>query len=183
MHDDPSHKPSEPPVESDDHSVYEDCLSDYPGFLADLQVLEGDGRSNTRPNKSIRRSDFYETERGIALFDRTGYANYCLSRWLDKQREEAQAPKGPFFKDPVPWSDRTLSPPSNDARGAASSVPLLPKIIRRPPRSLPRRMWKHMEDELHNAIVVFIIGSFIHLCLFLYLLYDILTRGLIPTDD
>lgn len=180
--DDVCHTPPEPPLEPDSRSVYEDCLSDHPGFLADLQVLESDERPDTRPLERIRRSEFYETESGIALFDRTGYANHCLSSWLDKQREEA---KKLVFEDPVrlPWAHRTLSPPSSDPHGVACLMPPLPTPISRPPRSLPRRVWKYIEDELQNAIVVLIIGLFIHICLFLFLLYDILTRGLIPLDD
>lgn len=173
-------KPPKPPLEADCRSVYEDCLSDYPGCLADLQVFEGDERSD------IRRSEFYETESGIATFDRTGYANYCLSKWLDKQREEARAPRKLVFEDPVllPWPSRTLPPPSSNPPDLACPMPPpRPSPICRPPRSLPRRIWKLVEDELQNAIVVLIIGLFIHICLFLFLLYDILTRGLIPSDD
>jgi hypothetical protein len=183
LHDDVSHRPPEPPRETDSCSVYEDCLSDHPGFLADLQVLEDDARSDTRPLECIRRSEFYETESGIATFDRTGYANHCLSMWLDKQREEARTPKKLVFEDPalLPWPNRTLPPPSSNS--PAFPVPPLPTPICRQPRSLPRRMWKHVEDELQNAVVVLIIGSFIHICLFLFLLYDILTRGLIPSDE
>ncbi|KAG6377722.1 hypothetical protein JVT61DRAFT_14493 [Boletus reticuloceps] len=192
LNDDPCHNPSEsPPLETDDRSVYEDCLSDHPGFLTDLQIFDGSEPLDTRSPRRIRRSEFYETETGIATFDRTGYANYCLSRWLDKQREEAQAPKKLVFEDPVflPWSNPTLSPPSRHSSGAACPMPPplppppLPRSIYRPPRSLPRRIWTYVEDELQNAIVVFIIGLFIHICLFLFLLYDILTRGLIPSDD
>ena len=181
LHDDAYLKPPELPLESDSHSVYEDCLSDHPGFVADLQVLEGDERSDTRPLKS----EFYETESGIATFDRAGYANYCLSMWLDKQREEARNPKKLVFEDPVllPWPKRTLPPPSCNSPDVARPVPSLPAPICTPPRSLPRRVLKHVEDELQNAVVVLIIGSFIHTCLFLYLLYDVLTRGLIPSDD
>lgn len=180
-------KLSKPPLETDCRSVYEDCLSDYPGCLADLQVLEGDERSDTGPLKCIRRSEFYETEFGIATFDRTGYANYCLSRWLDKQREEeARAPRKLVFEDPalLPWPSRTLPPPSRTLLDVACSMPPpLSSPICRPPPSLPRRILKHVEDELQNALVVLFIGLFIHICLFLFLLYDILTRGLIPSDD
>lgn len=184
--DDLRRKPTKPPLEADCRSVYEDCLSDYPGFLADLQVLEADERSNTRPLRCIRRSEFYETESGIAIFDRTGYANYCLSRWLDKQREEARTPRKLVFEDPVllPWPSRTLSPPpSSSPSDVARPMPPLPSLVCRPPRSRTLHMWKHIEDELQNALVVLIIGLFIHICLFLFLLYDILRRGLIPSDD
>ncbi|KAH0834102.1 hypothetical protein J3R83DRAFT_11390 [Lanmaoa asiatica] len=126
-HDDVRRKPLKPPLETDCRSVYEDCLSDYPGFLADLQVLEGDERSDTRPLKCIRRSEFYETESGIATFDRTGYANYCLSRWLDKQREEARTPRKLVFEDPalLPWPSRTLSPPSSNPPDVTCPMPPL----------------------------------------------------------
>lgn len=187
LHDDVCYKHSQPPLEIDNRSVYEDCLSDYPGFLADLHVFEGNERSDTRPLRCIRRSEFYETDSGIASFDRTGYASYCLSRWLDKQREEApgRVPKKLVFEDPLFLSRPhfTLSLPSNDTPNAVRSVPSLPSPIFKPARSLLRRIWKHVEDELQNAIVILIIGSFIHTCLFLFLLYDILTRGLIPSDD
>ncbi|KAG8215495.1 hypothetical protein J3R82DRAFT_9128 [Butyriboletus roseoflavus] len=177
-------QPQKLPLEADCRSVYEDCLLDYPGFLVDLQVLEGDERSDT-PFGCVRRSEFYETESGIATFDRTGYANYCLSRWIDKQREEARAPRKLVFEDPVllPWPSRTLPPPSSGSLEMSCPMPPLPSPIYRPPRSLPRRMWRYIEDELQNAIVVLIIGLFIHICLFLFLLYDILTRGLIPSDE
>lgn len=185
LHDDLCDEPPEPKLETDNLSVYEDCLSDHPGFLADLQVLESGEHSGTRPLKCVRRSEFYETESGIAKFDRTGYANYCLSRWLDKQRKEPRAPTKLVFEDPAFLSlpIHTLSPPSSNIRDVACPVPPVLAPIRRPPGSLLRRIGKYVEDELQNAIVVLIIGLFIHICLFLFLLYDILTRGLIPSDD
>lgn len=180
--------PCQPPkllLEADCRSVYEDCLSDHPGFLVDLHVLEGDEPSNTRSLECVRRSEFYETESGIATFDRIGYANYCLSRWLDKQREEARAPRKLVFEDPVllPWPSRTLPPRSSSTLDAACPMPSLPSPTYTSSRSLPRRICKYVEDELQNAIVVLTIGLFIHMCLFLFLLYDILTRGLIPSDE
>ncbi|KAF8553274.1 hypothetical protein OG21DRAFT_1485540 [Imleria badia] len=139
LHDGVCHEPPEPRLGIDNHSIYEDCLSDHPGFLADLQV-EGGEHSDTRPLKCVRRSEFYETESGIATFDRTGYANYCFSMWLDKQREELRAPKKLVFEEPVflPW--RTLSPPSSNTQNVACPVPPPPAPIRRPPRSLLRRI-------------------------------------------
>lgn len=178
-----------PSRETDAQSVYEDCLSHHPGFIVDLHALEGDDPLDARSCRRSRRSEFYEMESGIAMFDRTGYANYCLGRWLDKQREEARAPRRLVFEDPalLPWPSRTqplpLPPPSRDPSAVVRPVPSLPAPVCRPSKSLAWRMYRYIEDELHNAVAVLIIGLFIHICLLVFLVYDVLTRGLIPSDE
>lgn len=171
------------PLKTDCPSVYEDCLSDYP----DLEVFESNQPLGTRWSKRIRRSEFYQMESGIAMFDQAGYASYCLSRWLEKQREETRGPKKRVFEDPAllsqPSRTLPLPPPSSDQLDISRPVPQLSTPVCRSMQSFPWRMCKHIEDELQNAIVVLVIGLFIHICLFLFLVYDILTRGFIPSDD
>lgn len=185
-------KSPEPALETDASSIYEDCLSDHPDFLVDLQALEGGEHVGTRP-KGIRKSEFYEMESGIAMFDRAGYASYCLSRWLDKQREDTRAQQERVFDGPalVSWPRRALSlaPPTSSPPDGARPMPPLalappaPVRVCQQPRSLPWRTCKYIEDELQNAMVIIFIGLFIHICLFLFLVYDILKRGFAPSDD
>lgn len=148
-----------------------------------MQILQG----NDMPTrKHVRRSDFYEIEDGVAVFDRAGYANYCLSKRLDKQREEAWSPKKRVSEDPVLLPSPTLPPPPpppSNPSNICRSVRPSPAAVSRPPRSLPLRIWKYIDDEFHNAIFVLTVGLFIHLCLYIFLVYDILTRGFFPSDD
>ncbi|KAF9221754.1 hypothetical protein BS17DRAFT_242194 [Gyrodon lividus] len=182
---DPYAKSSESSFDADSQSIYEDCLSDYPGLQADLQALAYRGYIEERRIEDSRKSEFFETEFGATKFDRRGYGHYCLSKCIDKQREDSRTPKKLVFEHPahLPWPSRAPPLPSFELPEWARPLPPLPTPVPSPPRPLFRRLQKCIVDEIENAIVVLIIGLFIHACIFLYFLYDVFTRGLVPSED
>ncbi|KAG9310937.1 hypothetical protein JVU11DRAFT_8810 [Chiua virens] len=154
---------AQPLPETDCVSVYEDCLSEHASIVNDIHALECDDDWDAQSLR--RRSDFYKMESGIATFDRGSYASHCVSRWLDEQREEARDPRKPVFEHPIllSWPSRTLSPllPSPPIHAHHIPRPLPPVAVPTScpvPRSLPRRIWSCIEDELQNALVLLIVG-------------------------
>ncbi|KIJ07029.1 hypothetical protein PAXINDRAFT_103139 [Paxillus involutus ATCC 200175] len=182
---DPYATSSESSRDTDSQSIYEDCLSNYPGFRLDIQTLEDRKSFEAQLIEESRTSDFFETEYGYTRFDRTGYRHYCLSICFDKQREASRAPKKLVFEHPahLPWPSRAPPSPTFELPEWAQPLPPLPASVPPPPRPLLKRLQKCIVDEVENAIVVLIIGLFIHACIFLYFLYDVFTRGLVPSDD
>ncbi|KIK92284.1 hypothetical protein PAXRUDRAFT_830093 [Paxillus rubicundulus Ve08.2h10] len=176
---------SESSRDTDSQSIYEDCLSDYPGFLLDIQTLEDSEYFQAQLREESRTSDFFETEFGYTKFDRTGYRHYCLSICFDKQREASRAPKKLVFEHPahLPWPSRAPPSPTFEPPEWDRPWPALPASVSPPPRPLLKRLQKCIVDEVENAIVVLMVGLFIHACIFLYFLYDVFTRGLVPSDD
>ncbi|KIJ64370.1 hypothetical protein HYDPIDRAFT_28813 [Hydnomerulius pinastri MD-312] len=176
---DPYTKSPEATTGADVASIYEDCLFDYLGFKADLQALEDREYLDERRIEDSRTSAFYETEFGVTKFDRVGYAQDCLSKWIDKQREAERAPKKLVLEDPahLPWPSRALPSVSFERPDWARPRPPKPTPVLPSPRSLIERVQTRIVDEFENAVVVLSIGLLIYTCLFLYFLYDVFTRG------
>ena len=167
---------SEDAANCDSSSIYEDCVCGARCSYADVVPPEH-GRLIQRLNSPDYRLTFLYEE-----FDGPAYGQYCLAKYLDKQRAEMMGPQKLVFEHPslLPWPSRTHPPTETfelPTLPATADPP--PAVIISPPRSRLQRLQQCIVDELENAVAVLCIGLIIYTCIFLFFLYNVFTRGLL----
>ncbi|KAL4061743.1 hypothetical protein J3A83DRAFT_3835056 [Scleroderma citrinum] len=172
---------SEDTASNDSTSIYEDCVCDAACSHPDASELEDRWLpQRLRPRDSLS-SLLYEAGSGAVELDGLEYGYYCLTKYLDKQREAMKAPQKLVFEHPslLPWPSRNL-PPIETFERLAPPAPDPPQVVVvSPSRSHLQQLQQCIVDEFENAVTVLCIGLIIYTCIFLFFLYNVFTRGLL----
>lgn len=148
----------------DVESIYEDCICD---LVSPVDVAAELERVRLR-HKESRRPFFYASDSGTINFDRVSYGQYCLSKYIEKERRSPPLklvlhplPPSPVIKEfkPLSFPRPTPRPPADTS-----------------PRSPIRCVQQCIVDEFENAVVVLAIGLTIYTCIFLFFLYNVFVR-------
>lgn len=157
--------------DTDDVSVYEDCLSTYPGFFQDYEdLLEREHLKQMEKEKS-RSFSWQLTEFGCTT-DRQDYLSSCWSIYTEKKRQkEIEGWRKVVYDHPM-----TLRWPSREITERPVESP--PFILATPPRlfvpePVPVILTWHQRIacDITDMLVVLCIGVTIHICIYIFSLY------------
>ncbi|OJA18676.1 hypothetical protein AZE42_08855 [Rhizopogon vesiculosus] len=168
--------------DADDISVYEDCLSTYPGFSQDFEDLLEREHLKQMKIENSRPPSWQLTEFGY--MDTQDYLSYCRSRYAEKKRQKEIEDRWKVVYD----HPMTLRWPSREI--AERPVKSPPSILATPPRLFVPQpapvilSWRQrIVCDITDMLVVLCIGLAIHGCIYTLGLYCFFTGVFLDDEE
>jgi hypothetical protein len=162
-----------PSDDADDVSVYDDCLSTYPGFLQDFEDL-----------LERERLQQMNTELGCTETDPQDYLWYCLSSYAEKKRrEEIEGWRKVVYDHPMTlrWPSREIAERPVEFTPSFPTTP--PRLFVPEPEPVILNWHQRIACDITDMLVVLCIGLTIHLCIYIFGLYCFFTGVFLDDDE
>lgn len=152
--------------DNDDVSIYEDCLTSYPGFFKDMEdLLEREHLQQMKIEQS-RSPSWDVTEFGCTKIDPQEYLSSCLARQAErKARQDIEGWRKVVYDHPM-----TLRWPSREITERPVEKPsIIPLTPARPfvpaPTPVVLNWHQQMASDIIDMLVSLCIGLTIHVCI------------------
>ncbi|KAG2344807.1 hypothetical protein BDR05DRAFT_998827 [Suillus weaverae] len=162
--------------DDDDVSVYEDCLTSYPGFFKDMEdLLEREHLEQMEIEKS--RSPSWElTEFGCTKMDRQDYLSSCFAKQAEKKtRQDIEGWRKVVYDHPMTlrWPSREITERPVEKPSVIPFTPARPFV----PAPTPVILNWHQQiaSDVTDMLVSLCIGLSIHLCIYILGIYCFFT--------
>ncbi|KAH7911848.1 hypothetical protein BJ138DRAFT_862448 [Hygrophoropsis aurantiaca] len=174
--------------DDDDESIYEDCVSHYPGFETDYwNFLDKVFRRCKTRHEIYRARRLHGFRSPPAFSKQEEYSTRCFAKYLEAQKEKERQPQKLVFAHPA-----TLRWPSRVAWEAARDNYRPPPPP--PPFVLPAHPWDtlpcvpqswfaRLKDRIEGEIIICSFGLVIHMCLFMYFIYHVIFHIILRCSD
>ncbi|KAG2056583.1 hypothetical protein BDR06DRAFT_1005880 [Suillus hirtellus] len=158
--------------DDDDHSVYEDCLTSYPGFFRDMEdLLEREHLEQIKIEKS--RSPSWElTEFGCTKMDPQDYLSFCLAKQAERQlRQDIEGCRKVVYDHPMTlrWPSREITErPVQEL----SVIPMTPPRLSVPEHTPVTLSWhEKIACDVTDMLISLCIGLTIYMCIYIWGIY------------
>ncbi|KAG1750494.1 uncharacterized protein EDB91DRAFT_1107738 [Suillus paluster] len=158
--------------DADDISVYEDCLTTYPGFFRDMEdLLEREFLEEMKIEKS-RTPSWELTEFGCTKIDPEDYLSYCLFIHAEKKRRaETEGWRKVVYDHPM-----TLRWPSREITERPVKEPQVflltpPRLFVPEPTPVILNWHQRIACDVTDMLVTLCIGLTIHMCIYIWGIY------------
>ncbi|KAG1857733.1 hypothetical protein DFJ58DRAFT_326176 [Suillus subalutaceus] len=162
--------------DDDDVSVYEDCLTSYPGFFKDMEdLLEREHFKQMEVEKS--RSPSWElTEFGCTKMDPQEYLRSCLAKQAErKSRQDIEGWRKVVYDHPMTlrWPSREITEQPVKESPVISITP--PRLFVPEPTPVTLNWHQQIASDVIDMLLSLCFGLTIYMCIYIFGIYCFFT--------
>lgn len=169
--------------DDDDVSVYEDCLTSYPGFFKDLEDLHEREYFKQMGIERSRTPSWELTEFGCTRISPQDYLSFCMARQAEKKaRQDIEGWRKVVYDHPM-----TLRWPSREITERPVQISFIPITPARPfvpaPTPVVLNWHQQITSDAIDMLVSLCIGLTIHLCIYILGIYCFFSGVFLDDDE